>query len=388
MSLNVIQELRKVGRAMPAKLEPIPLSFNGMGLCGHLEHRRGLYINSGIKHHIKSLIKDHYRAEQAALDVSGGRFGADTLLEIYAKGSDRRDAIGAIKSMRSAITSWDGVVNARGGSKYYDSLGFKNSFTTVAANWSSVHRVGGLPAAYANVAFPGATPPLVTTTGAWPIPVTIGAGEDLYLTNFGQNHLTGTNITFLVDVVSANGSILTSLVTSQNVATTALTRWTGGAGIMMTLEVTVITGTATGVPNVTFNYTDQSGNTANSTGAIAWGPAGTTNVAVGRLLPTSGGPMVQLNQDDYGVRSVEGVIFSASSAGAAGAMALLMYKPHLMVPTLATTTFVERSTPAQIGGIKKLTSVAGGQLPHLSFFVLTSTTSTGIQTYLLEFVYG
>jgi hypothetical protein len=60
----------------------------------------------------------------------------------------------------------------------------------------------------------------------------------------------------------------------------------------------------------------------------------------------------------------------------------------LLVPTLATTTFVERATPAQIGGIRKLTSVSQGSMPFLGVFALASTTSTGAQLYLVETVWG
>jgi len=153
----------------------------------------------------------------------------------------------------------------------------------------------------------------------------------------------------------------------------------------MTLEVQTAPSTSTGVPNVTINYTDQSGNAAASTGAIAWG---TTSPIVGRLLPLQDGPMIRMASGDLGVASVQQVTFSVSAAGAGGNMALLQYKPLLLVPTLATTSFVERSTPAQIGGIRKLTSVVQGSEPFLGFFVLCSTTSTGVQMYLIETVWG
>jgi hypothetical protein len=69
-------------------------------------------------------------------------------------------------------------------------------------------------------------------------------------------------------------------------------------------------------------------------------------------------------------------------------VAALIYKPLLMVPTIATTTFVERSTPAQVGGIRQLTEIAQGSKPCLQTFILTSTTSTGVINYLIETVWG
>ena len=383
--MQVLHELRKLGHSLAPKSPPIPISFNGLGVIGHVEHRRGAYINSGIQSHVRALIRDHYRAERLARDLSNGRLGAHDILPIAQLGSDSRDAIRAIKSMTAAISSWDAVTSARGNGKSWDYLGTKQSQNSVANNWSSFLRVGGNPQAMSFGNIPG--PPAMdsNSTGAWPLPMSLGASEHLYLTNFGQNHATGTNITLLVDVLQAAGNISATIVTSQNVTTTALPRWTGGAGLQMTLEVTTAFGTATGIPNVTINYVDQSGNVAESTSAIS---IGATSLVAGRMFPLQDGPMVRFNAGDFGVRSINQVTFSASSAGAGAACAAIIYKPLLLVPTLATTSFVERSTPSQIGGIRRLTSVAQGSEPAIGFFVLPSTTSTGVQTYMLEIAWG
>lgn len=385
MTLDVIRELRKVAGGYPKKAEPIPISFSQTGIVGYVGGRPGVYWNSATKKLVGAMLRDEFRAERAARDISGGRLGAGDLLPIAALGSDNTDAIRAIQSMRMAITSWDDVINARTSSKYWDFIGNKASQTTVASNWSSFLRTGGVPAAAAFTTIPGPAAWDAATTGAWPLPMTLGATENLYLQSVGTNHATGTNIVLAVDVLTANGNILTSIVTSQNVNSTALPRWTGGAGVMMTLEVQTAPGASTGIPNVTINYTDESNNSAQSTGAITWG---VTSPAVGRLLPLQDGPMIRLASGDYGVQSVQQVTFSVSTAGAGGNMALIQYKPLLLIPTLATTSWVERSTPAQLGGIKPLTSVAQGSKAFLGFFVLTSTTSTGVQTYLVETVYG
>ncbi len=382
--MDVLAELRKVGRAMPAKAPPTPVALSGLGTVGHIEHHRGLYLNSMLEKHVHALLRDNEKAERLTKELVGDRFTADQLLELHMLGSDSRDAIKAIKQMSMAITSWDSVTNARANGQSWDYLGTKASQTTVGNNWSSFLVTAGNPGAATHGTAPGAAAFSSDTAGAWPLPMSLGATENLYLTNFGQNHATGTNITLLVDVLSSNGGIVTSIVTSQLITSTTLPRWTGGAGLQMTLEVTVAPTTSTGVPNVTIKYVDQSGN-AEETTTIS---LGTTSPAVSRLLPLQDGPMVRLNAGDYGIRSANVVTFSASMAGAGGRMALLVYKPLLMVPTLAVTSFVERSTPAQIGGIRALTSVAQGSKPFLGFFVLTSTTSTGVQTYLIETVWG
>jgi hypothetical protein len=384
--MDVLGELRKLGHSLNPGNPTIPVALSDVGTIGHVEPgRRGLYINSMLESHVDALIRDNDRAEAVAREVSGGRYTAAQLLEVARLGTDSRDAIRAIKSMRGAITSWDAVTSARSNGQSWDYMGTKASQTTVANQWSSFLRTAGSPAAMTYTGIPGPPARSSTDTGAWPLPISLGVSDDLYLTNFGTNHATGTNIVLLVDVLQAAGNISATIVTSQNVTTTALPRWTGGAGLQMTLEVTTAFGTATGIPNVTINYVDQSGNAAESTSAIS---IGATSLIAGRLLPLQDGPMIRLNSGDFGVRSINQVTFSASSAGAGAACAAIIYKPLLLVPTLAVTSFVERSTPAQLGGIRRLTSVTQGSMPCLGFFVLPSTTSTGVQTYMIETVWG
>ena len=147
----------------------------------------------------------------------------------------------------------------------------------------------------------------------------------------------------------------------------------------MTLEITTALGAT--ASNITLTYIDQSGNTA-ATAATALQTSG----IAARLTPVQDGPMIRLASGDFGVRSISSCFCSAAMG--AGVVAALIYKPVLLMPTLATNAWTERSTPAQIGGIKVLTEVAQGSKACLGVFVLTSTTSTGIQTYMLETVWG
>jgi hypothetical protein len=384
MTVNVLHELRKLGRSYPAKAEPIPVVMNAIGQIGHVENRRGVYVNSAIQHHVKTILREHEMAERVARECSNGMFGADDILPIAALGTDSSDAIRTIKSMRGALTSWVDVLTARSNMKYYDIIANKASIASVIANWTSYLSASGHPGAITYGAIPGPAAKSASDAGAMPLPVSLGASEDLYLVNFGANHQSGTNIVLLVDVLTANGSILTSIITSQNVSSTTLPRWTGGAGVLMTLEVQTAPGASTGIPNITVNYIDQSGNVA-GTPTIT---QGVTSPAAGRMMPLIDGPMIRLSADDYGVRSVAQVTLSISSSGAGGALALIQYKPLLILPTISTLAFNERSTQAQAGGIRKITSVVQGSLPFLGIFALTSGTGTGVQTYMLETVWG
>jgi len=378
--MHILRELHKVGRSLAPKAPPIPIVLSALGQVGHADHRRGLYLNPVHKRHVAALVRDHYRAERMARQMSGGRFGVNELLPLAALGTDSRNAIRTLQRMRAAITSWDAVVAARGNGLAWDYLGTKASQTTVANVWSSFTRTAGNPAAMAYNNIPGPAARSSADAGAWPLPMSLGVSQDLYLTNLGLNHATGTNIALLVDLVQAAGNISATITTSQNVTTTANLRYSNGAGLNMTLEVTTALGAT--AANVTLNYMDQDGNAGQSTGAIAL----TTSAIAGRLVPIQDGPMIRFAAGDYGVRKIDQATVSANMV--AGVLAALIYKPLLLVPSLATTTFAERSTPAQIGGIRKLTDVAGGSKPCLGFFVLTSTTSTGVQSILMETVWG
>src|SRR6185312_9676722 len=209
--MDVLAELRKVGHALQPKCEPIPLTMGNMGVVGYADHRRGLYLNPLTARHIRAMIRDNERADRAARDISNGRLTAADILPVAGLGTDHTDAIRAIQSMRGAITSWDSIVTARGANRFWDFIGTKASQTTVANRWSSFARSGGMPGAMSYSNIPGPAALDSATTGAWPLPMSLGATDSLYLTNFACNHATGTNIVLAVDLLMAAGNILTSI---------------------------------------------------------------------------------------------------------------------------------------------------------------------------------
>jgi hypothetical protein len=379
--MNILQELQKLSRGLQPRTAPVPLVWPGIGPVGHLSSDHGVYINTAYRNPIDSMLRDQAKIDLLAADVSNGRLPAEALLAASKRVSDTTDAVRAIQQMQGAITSFNDVIDARGNGQYFDYFGVKASQTTVANNWSSFLRTAGNPAAASYSNIPGGGRMTSATTGAVPIPVTIGGSDHLYLTNAAANHVTGSNVHMYVDVLVSAGNILATSATSQNISTTSLSRWTSGEGLAMTLEVTAALGAT--AANITISYTDQAGNTANSTGAIAL----TTGAIAGRLVPVLDGPMIRLATGDYGVRTIEGCILSASMAGS-GVMAALIYKPLVVCPTMTLNLWNERSTPAQLSGIKQLTSAVGGELPFVGSFVLASTTSTGIILQWLEFVYS
>jgi len=275
-----------------------------------------------------------------------------------------------------AITTWDGVLNSRANGKADDFCGYKLSQTTVANQWSSFFRSGGTPGAGAPANIPGGTVCNQSVAGAWPIQKPTSPDKK-YLINFGVNHLTGTNIVVLIDLLVGAGNISGSTNSVQTINTSALTRYTDGKGVMMILAVTTALG-STGA-NVTISYTgNDSQGSGRSTGAIAM----TGSCITYRLQPVAGGFIIPLQSGDIGVKSIQTLQLSASMT--AGVMDIYLFKPLLIMPTLATTTYVERSTPGMLGGLIELQQDGSQNTACLTFLVNTSTTSTGVQTYFIQ----
>jgi len=350
-----IQDLEEFTKNLPLKSPPVLVAHPLVGRIGLCVPGRGFVLRGMSYNSLNALLKDEERFRQ-----DPERLRKHVLREL------------------GAITTWDGVLDARANGKADDRLFYKASQTTVAAAWSSFFRSGGYPAAGAYTNIPGGAVHKNDNTGGFQF---INPGTDKkYLLNFGVQHLTGTNIVCLVDLLVACGNINANATGNQTVNSVAQTRQYGsalGEGVMMILEVTTALGAT--ASNFTVNsYTNSDGTTGKTTSAIAM----TASCITYRLQPTAGGCLIPLATGDKGVRSVETVVFSAAMG--AGVVALLLFKPLVLVPTLATTTYVERSTPGMLSGITELVKDASNIVGCLTVFILASGTSTGVQTYFLQ----
>jgi len=356
----ILDELRKVASGLQGRCAPVPFDVAGVGEIGHLTREHGIYVNSAHRRPFSALLRDQERYERVARDVSGGIFGAE-LAGIARQMSDSADVVRTIKRMQGAITSWSGIRSAQEAGKSREVPYYKAN-QGAAVQWCSDFRTLGFPEAGAYVTIPGGSRFTGASTGAIPVGNSLGAGEHMYLCNqsVGVNSAAATvsGIIMTVDLLVAAGSISATSAVSQAITTTSLSRWTSGEGLCMTLEVTTALGAT--AATIALTYTDQAGNTANSTGAIAL----TTSAAAQRLLPVQDGPMIRFASDDSGVRQVEGCILSASML--AGVLAVLIYKP-LRVMTVLGGLPTEMTTPVQTGGMKRLTQTTGGETPCITF---------------------
>lgn len=125
----------------------------------------------------------------------------------------------------------------------------------------------------------------------------------------------------LIDRLTHQGGLNSNITTPQttNLPTAALTRYTDGAGVMIGITNYSNIGTVSNGPTITVSYTNQS----NISGRIT----------TARSLP---GPaynfsILPLQDNDYGVRSVESVTISnVVIAGSDGDFGVCLFKPICM----------------------------------------------------------
>jgi hypothetical protein len=281
-----------------------------------------------------------------------------------------------------AITNYDAIINARAGGKAQDIVAMKLSQTTVASQWSCFYRSGGLPSAGTYSNYPTGAVHNRASAGALPL-ANPGGSDKKYLLSLGVNHLTGTNVVFLYDILVAAGNISANDLNPLTIDTAALTRYAAAeaAGNMIIADVTTLLGAiASGVNTVT--YLESVAGASKSyaveamitSGATFRHPFGSAAAASYMVMPLAAG--------DLGVRQIVSV--DLATAMGSGVYAVAIIRPLMLIPTVAITTYVERDSTLQIDGLTELVVGSDSQIGCLAFSVLASTTSTGLQTYLLR----
>jgi hypothetical protein len=200
------------------------------------------------------------------------------------------------------------------------------SSTAIGKPFSLWTRSPAVPAV--GVAPTTAVAPTRATAGAWG-QQNGGAGQ-LYIPRVtlqgGSNSSSqlGINgVLVIADRLSHQGGLSGTVTTAQttNLPTAALTRYTTGAGVHLALEIyTAVGGTQT---TVTASYTDEAGNTGNTTQAVGFGS--TSSNLASQMIP------LPLASGDSGVRAVASVTVLATT-GTAGNFGVTLYKPLLWLP--------------------------------------------------------
>lgn len=346
-----LDSFNHISKTYPRKAPPVPVGHPSIGIFGEVHGQVGFILKGMGSRTFKALMKDESYVRKKWYD------------KFYKY----------IDGQRGAITSWDDVLNARGTNNFDDVQVQKDSITTVANATSNLYRATGFPTAgtYSNI--PNGAIHNVDSVGA--IPLVYRSGKDAYFWNLGARMATGTNILLLYDLIIAGNNINANSTAAQSITFPSLPRYTDGNGVMMTFEVTTALGST--ASNMTVTYTD-SGGTSGRTATFAM----TTSAIVMRLQPVQFWVTIPYS----GVRTITQVQFSAAMG--AGVLAALLFKPLTFIPTLATTTQVEKSIPSQISGMTPLPLGTDGKLGCLTFITLTSGTSTGVSNFLVQVLYG
>jgi hypothetical protein len=278
-----------------------------------------------------------------------------------------------------AITTYDGIIAARGAGNYSDAMANKASYVTVANTWSSSFRSGGIPVAGTYAAIPTGSALDRTNAGALSLLLANPASGTDYLLTFGLIAGQQLNCVMVADLLVAATNILATVNTAQTISSAALTRYTDGVGVYMTFDVTTAIGTT--ASNITVTYTNSAAVGSRSTGAQAM----TVSAIAQRLLPIAFGPQTQLASGDLGVQSVQTVQLSAAMT--AGILALNLYKPLCWLPGIIANIYGEKPMASTIDGLVALPQ-ASSQIGCLTAYVYTNTTSTGLMTMAYRTAWG
>jgi len=280
---------------------------------------------------------------------------------------------------RGAISTYDDIIAARaaGTGAPLDVVITKNSDTTVATAWHNLFQIAGIPPAGAYSALGSGTAPDNTFTGSY----SFGLGAPTspnkkYLLTFGFTSVNQINMAILFDLLSQDGGILMSNATNT-VNTAALTRYTGGAGVLAIFEVTTALGATAGTIQLA-SYTNQAGTAARANAATTCVNSAIVHRLVGGAgsgTATVGAPACVLQGTDFGIRAVATVTSAGNTGG--GVVAINLYFPLAFLPGVAASIWIERDSTVQIDGLVELAQTSGNVLGCLGLYVLPNTTTIG-----------
>lgn len=151
-----------------------------------------------------------------------------------------------------------------------------------------------------------------------------GGGRQLWLTGVGAFAAqAGTLMLYdrLYHISGLSGTSASAQTVQGSPASPALTRYTDGAGLVAFVEIYSAIGAT--ARTITMDYTDQDGNTGQTSTAVSIGGTGLNEAQ--RMIH------LQLAAGDSGLRAINTVTLSAST-GTAGNFGITIAKPLAMIP--------------------------------------------------------
>lgn len=286
-----------------------------------------------------------------------GKFGRDF----------HRDEVGA-------ITTYDGIINARANGKARDGAFQKASITTVASFWYDTFVATGTGGAgvFLNTTAPTDVLTDSATTGAlnsggWTNP----AGSDkAYLLTLGLTASSAHFFSLLIDRHCQGGNYRLSVDPAETVASpdTIVRDYGGGLGVGAQMIATVTTARATpGAGTWTLTYLDQAGGSSTSQANALPATADPVNRLIAHVSTSH--PFIALAAGDYGVRQVSSAD-RAAALDTTGGTAISIVQPLVWIPAMNTASiYVERDLPSDLTGLLELanSSLVTGCLGLLVF---------------------
>jgi hypothetical protein len=200
-------------------------------------------------------------------------------------------------------------------------------------NWSSATTIAGRPSSMWKLG-----PQAGASPAAASVPDNSTAGGILH-SNGGLGQLwmprmsvvsSGQGMFMLADRLSQIGGVAANLNTNQAFATAALTRYTNGYGVHIGLEISTQIGTT--ATTVALTYTDAESAGSKTSPLIDIG--GTNNREAGRFFRVPLAAQDSSSEGHSGATAVDHIQFTATT-GTAGDVAIILYRPLLMLPLLA-----------------------------------------------------
>jgi len=290
----------------------------------------------------------------------------------------------AASLMRNAITNYDGIISARAAGQQNDVWVFKTTSITsaAAATWYSLFKSAGQPAAIAPAGVTGGSVMNSASTGAIPIADPPSGNRYLLTTGVSVPSATGFAVMMLVDLLWAAGAVSVAsspvTVTGSTVVRFTNTSTPNAVGNMLAVCINATIGAV--AINPVFTYTNQ-GATGSRTSATCTVAA---SGAAQRIFPADVAATT-LQSGDTGLISVQSFTCSTTT----GTIDLYIYRPLMLIPTIAANTFVERDSTVQIDGIQQLVAGSDAHIGCLGFLALPGGTSAcATQEAYLRTCYG
>lgn len=290
-----------------------------------------------------------------------------------------------LRSERGAISTYAGLLSARASNKHGFNSTYSKAVNITANQWGHTFQSSSnFPGAGSYTAITGGAAHDQTSAGALSYGFAHPTNPDkAYLVSFsGSTTINGWLQMVLIDLLVAAGNIDANTNSTQTVNTTALTRSTGGAGVLAFIDVTSALSTTASNLTIT-KYTNQGGTANQASPANAM----ITSAAAQKVATSTCVPFFGLQAGDYGIKSIEEVQFSAAMGGT-GKVAICLCKPLMWIPALPGGVGAKRDDMSNINGAVELSLTSGNLIGCFSLLICSSATGSMNYTGDIEIAVG